>query len=124
MLLVDDEDLIRSMGKEMLERIGRSAAKGVTTVLMQGGVNKTLPFDYYLDLVRGVREHYELGALLDYFSQLRDRFVVVTPQFAVHAKTIAPHLEYFSIEEILNGKMTFEQALRGSRNCWSRATTT
>ena len=44
--------------EEMLERIGRSVAKGVTTVLMQGGVNPELPLDYYLDLVRGVRERY------------------------------------------------------------------
>ena len=44
--------------EEMLERIGRSADKGVTTVLMQGGVNPELPFEYYLDLVRGVRERY------------------------------------------------------------------
>jgi len=44
--------------EEMLERIGRSAEKGVTTVLMQGGVNPELPFEYYLELVRGVRERY------------------------------------------------------------------
>ena len=44
--------------EEMLERIGRSAEKGVTTVLMQGGVNSELPLDYYLELVRAVRERY------------------------------------------------------------------
>jgi cyclic dehypoxanthinyl futalosine synthase len=44
--------------EEMLERIGRSVEKGVTTVLMQGGVNPELPLEYYLDLVRGVRERY------------------------------------------------------------------
>ncbi len=44
--------------EEMLERIGRSAELGVTTVLMQGGVNSELPLEYYLDLVRGVRERY------------------------------------------------------------------
>ncbi len=44
--------------EEMLSRIGKSAEKGVTTVLMQGGVNKELPLEYYLDLVRGVRERY------------------------------------------------------------------
>ena len=43
---------------EMLERIGRSVDNGVTTVLMQGGVNPELPLEYYLDLVRGVRERY------------------------------------------------------------------
>ncbi len=44
--------------EEMLERIGRSAEYGVTTVLMQGGVNSELPLDYYLELVRAVRERY------------------------------------------------------------------
>ena len=44
--------------EEMLERIGRSAENGVTTVLMQGGVNSELPLDYYLDLVRAVRKRY------------------------------------------------------------------
>lgn len=44
--------------EEMLARIGRSAEKGVTTVLMQGGVNPELPLDYYLELVRAVRERY------------------------------------------------------------------
>ncbi len=53
-----DKEAYTHSVEEMLERIGRSAAKGVTTVLMQGGVNPELPFDYYLDLVRGVRERY------------------------------------------------------------------
>jgi len=37
---------------EMLGRFKESAANGVTTILLQGGVNPALPFDYYLDLVR------------------------------------------------------------------------
>jgi len=53
----DDEAYTHSVD-EMLERIGRSVEGGVTTVLMQGGVNAALPLDYYLDLVRGVRERY------------------------------------------------------------------
>jgi cyclic dehypoxanthinyl futalosine synthase len=44
--------------KEMLEKIGRAVAQGATTALMQGGVNPELPLDYYLDLVRAVRERY------------------------------------------------------------------
>jgi dehypoxanthine futalosine cyclase len=44
--------------EEMLERIGRSVELGVTTVLMQGGVHPELPLEYYLDLVRGVRERF------------------------------------------------------------------
>jgi len=36
----------------MIQKFKESSAKGVTTVLLQGGVNPALPFDYYLDLVR------------------------------------------------------------------------
>ena len=36
----------------MIQKFKESAAKGVTTVLLQGGVNPALPFDYYIDLVR------------------------------------------------------------------------
>lgn len=43
---------------EMLDRIAPAVEQGATTVLMQGGVNESLPLDYYLDLVRGVRERY------------------------------------------------------------------
>ncbi|HEX9614038.1 MAG TPA: radical SAM protein, partial [Bacteroidota bacterium] len=35
----------------MIQKFKESAAKGVTTVLLQGGVNPALPFEYYLDLV-------------------------------------------------------------------------
>ncbi len=42
----------------MLETIGVSVEKGATTVLMQGGVNPELPFDYYLDMIRAFRERY------------------------------------------------------------------
>lgn len=44
--------------EEMLSKIERSVAKGVTTVLMQGGVNPDLPLDYYLDMVRAVVERF------------------------------------------------------------------
>jgi cyclic dehypoxanthinyl futalosine synthase len=44
--------------EEMLSRIARSVEQGVTTVLMQGGVNPDLPLDYYLDMVRAVRERF------------------------------------------------------------------
>lgn len=35
----------------MIQKFKESAAKGVTTVLLQGGVNPALPFDYYVELV-------------------------------------------------------------------------
>jgi cyclic dehypoxanthinyl futalosine synthase len=41
----------------MIRKFKESAAKGVTTVLLQGGVNPALPFEYYLELVeRTVKE--------------------------------------------------------------------
>jgi cyclic dehypoxanthinyl futalosine synthase len=40
----------------MIQKFKESAAKGVTTVLLQGGVNPALPFDYYIELVRRTRE--------------------------------------------------------------------
>jgi cyclic dehypoxanthinyl futalosine synthase len=36
----------------MMEQFARAREMGVTTVLLQGGLNKAIPFDYYLDLVR------------------------------------------------------------------------
>lgn len=35
----------------MIRKFKESAAKGVTTVLLQGGVNPSLPFEYYVELV-------------------------------------------------------------------------
>ena len=41
----------------MVQKFKESASKGVTTVLLQGGVNPNLPFEYYLQLVeRTVKE--------------------------------------------------------------------
>jgi dehypoxanthine futalosine cyclase len=41
---------------EMIENFKASAAKGVTTILLQGGVNPALPFEYYLELVERTRK--------------------------------------------------------------------
>ena len=42
---------------QMLQRFKHAATQGVTTVLLQGGVNPALPFEYYLELVeRTVKE--------------------------------------------------------------------
>lgn len=38
--------------EEMVEKIGRAAAAGVTTVLLQGGLHPELPLEYYEELVR------------------------------------------------------------------------
>jgi cyclic dehypoxanthinyl futalosine synthase len=42
---------------DMIQKFKASAAKGATTILLQGGVNPALPFEYYLEMVeRTVRE--------------------------------------------------------------------
>ena len=37
---------------------GRAQELGVTTVLLQGGLNDDIPFEYYTDLVRETRKRY------------------------------------------------------------------
>jgi cyclic dehypoxanthinyl futalosine synthase len=42
---------------DMIQQFRESASQGVTTILLQGGVNPALPFEYYTELVeRTVRE--------------------------------------------------------------------
>ncbi len=42
---------------QMLQKFKESAAKGITTILLQGGVNPNLPFEYYVEMVeRTVKE--------------------------------------------------------------------
>lgn len=41
---------------EMIQKFKESAAKGITTILLQGGVNPSLPFDYYLEMVSRTRK--------------------------------------------------------------------
>ena len=43
---------------QMVEKIGEAVKKGVTTVLMQGGLNSALPLEYYEDLVRSSTRAY------------------------------------------------------------------
>ena len=50
---------------EMIAKFKDSASKGVTTILLQGGVNPKLPFSYYLDLVR--RTVAEVPAIFPHF---------------------------------------------------------
>ena len=44
--------------EHMMELFGHARELGVTTVLLQGGLNDELPFDYYTDLVRETRQRY------------------------------------------------------------------
>lgn len=53
-----DPDAYTLTVEEVLDRVGKAQEKGVTTVLLQGGVNPAIPFDYYLELVRGMRERF------------------------------------------------------------------
>ncbi len=41
---------------DLVERVRRAEARGATRVLLQGGHNPELPLDYYLDLIRALRE--------------------------------------------------------------------
>ncbi len=43
---------------QIMEKIGRSVETGVTTVLMQGGLNSTLPFSYYTEMISETRRLY------------------------------------------------------------------
>jgi cyclic dehypoxanthinyl futalosine synthase len=43
---------------QVLDRIAGAVERGATTVLLQGGHNPALPFEYYLDLVRETRRRF------------------------------------------------------------------
>ena len=44
--------------EEVMGMVGKASAMGVTTVLMQGGLNSKLPLEYYCDLVKETRRRY------------------------------------------------------------------
>lgn len=43
---------------QMMEQFARARTMGVTTVLLQGGLNAAIPFEYYTDLVRETRRRF------------------------------------------------------------------
>ena len=53
-----DEDAYTYSVEQVMEMVGQAASKGVTTVLLQGGLNPKLPMEYYEDLVRETRARY------------------------------------------------------------------
>lgn len=54
----DDPSAYTYTVDQIMQKIGRAADQGVTTVLMQGGLNDRIPYDYYLEMVREtVRQH-------------------------------------------------------------------
>ena len=52
---------------EVMAKIAGAVERGATTVLLQGGHNPALPFDYYLDLVRETRRRFP-GVLPHFFT--------------------------------------------------------
>ena len=44
--------------EQIMDKIAMAAKRGIRTVLMQGGLNKNLPFDYYLEMVRSSLERF------------------------------------------------------------------
>ncbi len=53
--------------EQIMDKVGRAAEKGVTTVLMQGGLNDELPYEYYLDMVEETVKRYP-GVMPHYWS--------------------------------------------------------
>lgn len=53
-----DDDAYTYSVDQVMDMIGLAAEKGVTTVLMQGGLNPKLPLDYYTDLLRECRRRH------------------------------------------------------------------
>ena len=53
-----DADAYTHSVDDVMGMIGAAAEKGVTTVLMQGGLNSKLPLSYYTELLRECRRRY------------------------------------------------------------------
>ncbi|MGD0338685.1 MAG: cyclic dehypoxanthinyl futalosine synthase [Bacteroidota bacterium] len=61
----EDKDAYTYSIDHLIQKFKEAAAKGATTVLLQGGVHPSLPFEYYLDLVR--RTHEEVPEVHPHF---------------------------------------------------------
>ena len=53
-----DSDAYTYSVEEMMGYLGTAASKGVTTVLLQGGLNPSLPMEYYVELVQEARHRH------------------------------------------------------------------
>jgi cyclic dehypoxanthinyl futalosine synthase len=53
-----DADAYTYSVDEVMAQVGQAEAKGVTTVLLQGGLNPKLPLEYYEELVRETRRRH------------------------------------------------------------------
>lgn len=61
---------------------------------------------------RGVSEHFDLGSLMIYFGGLRGQYAVGTELFEIHAESLGPFLRKLDIAALLDGRTTFQAALR------------
>ena len=61
---------------------------------------------------RGVRESYDLNGLMSFFAKLRQRYVEATDLFEIHYDSLGPFLRDLDLPSLLNGRTTFEDALR------------
>ncbi|MBI4199151.1 MAG: dehypoxanthine futalosine cyclase [Chloroflexi bacterium] len=53
-----DPDRYTHTVEQVMEQVARAEGQGVTTVLLQGGLNPSLPLEYYEDLVRETRRRH------------------------------------------------------------------
>ena len=53
-----DDDAYTYDVEQVMEMVGQASQKGVTTVLLQGGLNPKLPMEYYEELVRETRKRF------------------------------------------------------------------
>jgi CheY-like chemotaxis protein len=60
---------------------------------------------------RAIRAHYDVGSLLEFFSRLRQQFIVATDLFALQWPTVAELATDVEIGRFLDGQTTFEAAL-------------
>jgi len=79
----DAPDAYTHSVEQVLEQIAWAAEQGATTVLLQGGVNPNLPYDYYLDVVRetvarfpGVTPHYWSAVEIQGMAEVADKPVL------------------------------------------------
>ena len=81
---------------QIMEKISRADKNGVRTVLMQGGLNSDIPFDYYIDMVK----------------ETKKRFPNVTPHF-----WSAP--EIIRMSEV--GEMSYKEVFKALWNAGQRS---
>lgn len=53
-----DKDAYTLTLDQVMEKIDRASQLGVTTILLQGGHNRAIPFDYYLSLIRETKRRF------------------------------------------------------------------